>query len=135
MTNRPMLTDLAGTYVGQLNKPTNKATLEWYVKEGDRSPHTFASYYFWLIGALQDTPAWGKPKTITMVNELTRSVRATLTGAKTGKSSAPAHANKMLNKIAWCSKKPATGNTWGTEELEPLLKPDEVERLLAMCAA
>ena len=127
------LTQLPTTYVSQLNRPANRSLLESYRDSGDRSPNTFAKYYFDIINILKNTPAWGKPKTNQMLNELTYKVRATLGGSKKkGKSSAVAHANTLISTIEWCSKTEASGCFWTPVKLESLLTKEEVEQLLSI---
>ena len=48
------LTQLPTTYVGQLNRPANRSLLESYRDSGDRSPNTFAKYYFDIINSDYD---------------------------------------------------------------------------------
>ena len=125
------LTQLDTTYVGQLNKPENKKMLEDTVASGDKSPKAFSNYYFKLVEALAGTPAWGKPKTNAMINDLTSKVIASITKSKKGKSSSVSHANTMLGKIEWCSKSEAKGTYWQPEALNPILTKEEVEKLLS----
>lgn len=126
------LTQVKTTYTGQLSKPENFKMLQDTVAAGDKSPEAFAKYYFQIIQALRNTPAWNMPKTNEMINDLTFKVKATLAGAKKkGKSSAVAHANTLINKIEWCSKTEAKGVSWHRIPLEPLLTQEEVEVLIA----
>lgn len=135
MTTQPTLTQVSTTYVGQLNKPANRIILEGYRNSKDRSPETFAHYYFEIIEMLYHTPAWGRPKTNLMINDLTAKVRASLAGAKKGKSSASAHAGTLLSTIDWCAKTPAAGTRWFPVALDPLLSREEVDSMLKFCAA
>lgn len=135
-TTAPTLTEVPTTYVHYLNLPVNRALLESYINSGDRSPETFARYYFDIIAILQNTLAWGKPKTNQMINDLTCKVRATVAGAKKkGKSSAVAHAKVLISTVDWCAKAPASGGYWTHVELVPLLTRDEVDQLLLSLVA
>ena len=91
--------DVEQTFVCQFSKPQNKVMLEGYVARRDKSGAELARYYMDIIGALANTPAWGVSGVNKMVNELTAAVRATLANEKKGKTSAYAHANKLLNYI------------------------------------
>ena len=88
-----------GTYTYELNKPENRLVLKAYIDYKDKSPEVFVRYALWLFSTLRGTPAWNKPGTNEMLNEVLVKVRATLANAKRGKSSAYAHAGYLLNKI------------------------------------
>ena len=47
------------TWICQLGKTANKAMLQSYVDRNDRSPEESVRFYFDVISALKDTPAWG----------------------------------------------------------------------------
>lgn len=128
------MTQVPGTYVGQLSRPENLAMLKAYAQSKDKSPVLLVQYYRDIVNALKGTPAWDKPKTNQMINELTYSVRATIAGEKKGRTSAGAHARRMLNKIEYCSKMPARGNAWKVCPLEPILTDEEIEAYLRQAA-
>ena len=88
-----------GTYTYELNKPENRLVLKAYADYKDKNPEVFVRYTMWLFDTLKGTPAWNKPGTNAMLNEVLTKVRATLANAKRGKSSANAHAGYLLNKI------------------------------------
>lgn len=126
------LTQVKNTYVSWLSKPENFKMLQDTVAAGDKSPEAFATYYFQIIKALYNTPAWNMPKTNEMINDLTFKVKATLAGSKKkGKSSAVAHAKILINKIEWCSKTEAKGVSWHRIPLQPLLTQEEIAALIA----
>lgn len=101
------LCELEGTYVGQLNKPENMAVLKAIAEDHDKSIEKLAAFDLWLINTLRPTAAWGKPKTNMMINELIAQTKATIAGAKKGKTSAYAAAKRLINKVNWCRTKEA----------------------------
>jgi hypothetical protein len=123
--------DVETTFICQFSKPNNKQMLEGYKARKDRSPKELANYYKDIICALADTPAWGVSGVNKMVNELTDAVRATLTKAKKGKTSAPAHANKLLTYIAHFSNEEAKPCYNGRYKLAPILTAEELLQLEA----
>jgi hypothetical protein len=120
------------TYVCQLNKPHNRTMLESYRDRKNSSTTELAHYYNDIITALVDTPAWNVSGVNKMINELTTSVRATLTKAKRGKTSAYAHANKLLSTINRFGDKHADCRYKGNHKLQPLLTADELQELEAL---
>jgi hypothetical protein len=119
------------TFVCQLGKAKNRAMLEAYKDRNDRSPGEFVRYYIAVINALATTPAWGVSGVNKMINELTASVRATISHAKNGKSSAPAHAASMLRYIDHFSYAEAEARYCGRHKLQPLLTAEELQQVLA----
>lgn len=109
------LTALSNTYVGQLIKPENMAMLKTTAKDKDRSIKKLAAFTLWLINTLRPTPAWGKPKTNMMINDVVSKTKATIdlvnSGFKgiKGTTSAYALANVLINKVNWCSTQEAAG--------------------------
>ena len=93
------------TFICQLAKAANRAMLKEYADRDDKSVEEFIRYYFDITNALKCTPAWGVSGVNDMVNKLTNSLRATITNAKKGKTSAPAHAKSMLRYIEYFSDK------------------------------
>lgn len=117
------------TYVCQLNKPHNRTMLESYRQRKDASPKELANYYRDVVGALYNTPAFGVSGVNKMLNELTTKVRATLNRAKSGKTSAYAHANKLLTTIDRFGNKQAECRYNGNYKLQPLLTEAELIEL------
>ena len=121
--------DTETTFICQFSKPQNKALLEAYRERRDKSGGELARYYVDIVKILANTPAWGVSGVNKMINELTASVRATLTKAKKGKTSAYAHANKMLNYIEHFGNEPAKAKYAGNYKLATLLSVEELEQL------
>ncbi len=122
------------TWICQLGKAVNRAMLEAYIDRNDRSPEEFVRYYIDIVKALYNTPAWGVSGVNKMINELTESVRATINHAKKGKSSAPAHAKKLLNHIDFRCNEEAEARYCGNHKLKPLLTVEELQQLLSEAA-
>ena len=120
------------TYICQLSKPQNKQMLEGYKARRDGSGAELARYYRDIISALKDTPAYGVSGVNKMLNELTDKVRATLIGAKKGKTSAYAHANMLLYKLEYFGNEEAKPCYKGNYKLAPLLTEDELQSLLSL---
>lgn len=120
------------TWICQLNKPQNRMMLEAYKDRKDRSIVEFIRYYIDVTGALRNTPAWGVSGVNKMINELTDAVRATINHAKRGKSSAPAHANKLLSIIDFYHNEEAVSRYCGNYKLKPLLSIEELQPFLAV---
>lgn len=120
------------TYICQLNKPQNRLMLEGYKARRDGSNTELVRYYKDVVNALKDTPAFGVSGVNKMLNELTEKVRATLTGAKKGKTSAYAHANMILYKLDYFGNEDAKPCYKGKYELAPLLTEDELQSLLSL---
>ena len=87
-------------WICQMNKPDNKAFLKEVAERKDSSCEELVRYYKEIIRRLINTPAWGVNGVNKMVNELRGSVIAKLTNAKKGKTTAWAHAKKLLNRIS-----------------------------------
>jgi hypothetical protein len=64
-----------------------------------------------------------------MLNDLTDKVRATLVGAKKGKTSAYAHAGWLLNQLDYFGNEEAKTCYKGRYKLAPLLTPEELLQL------
>ena len=119
------------TWICQLGKATNRAMLEGYRDRKDKSPEEFVRFYFDVINALKDTPAWGVSGVNRKVNELTDLVHATIKHAKKGKSSAPAQANKILNHIDFRCNDEAEAKYNGSYVLKPLITREEIQQLFS----
>ena len=119
--------DVETTYICQLNK--NRKMLEAYKERRDKSGKELAKYYADVIDCLVGTPAWGVSGVNKMLNELTTSVRATLNKAKSGKTSAYAHATRMLRMIDYYGNKTATAYFAGNYKLQELLSAEELIEL------
>lgn len=126
----PQLKDIESTYIHQFCKPGNREILRGFRDRKDYSAQEFVRFYDFMRDTLEGTPAWGKPGVNALVNEVDTSLRATLTRAKKGKSSAPKFANKILNTIAYHGYNDRLP-TYGKCDLQPLLTKKDVEKLLA----
>ena len=122
--------EVESTWICQLNKPQNRAMLEAYKDRKDKSIAEFIRYYIDITSALINTPAWGISGVNKMVNELTDTVQATISHAKKGKSSAPAHANKLLCLIDFYGNTKAELRYRGNYKLKPLLSIEELQMFL-----
>ena len=87
-------------WICQMNKHDNKEFLKEVAERKDSSCEELVRYYKELIRRLINTPAWGVNGVNKMVNELRGSVIAKLANAKKGKTTAWAHAKKLLNRIS-----------------------------------
>ena len=117
------------TYICQFSKPENRKMLEQYRDRKDKSGKELANYYLDVIRVLQDTPAWNVSGVNKMVNDLTAKVRATLNKEKKGKTSAYAHAAKLLRDVDYFRNTEATVYYNGRYKLAPLLKTEELHIL------
>ena len=90
-------------WVCQLGKPENRKKLKEYVDNSDSSKEELVRYYRDFISMLINTPAWGVNGVNKVVNELRAAVVATLTDANSGKTTAWAHAKKMIRQIDYHS--------------------------------
>ena len=117
------------TYICQLNKPENRKMLEHYAATKDKSSKTLVQYYKDLTNALIDTPAWGISGVNKMINELTIAVYATLYKEKEGKTSAYAHARRLLRTIDHFGKREAEAFYKGSYRLKPLITEAEFDEL------
>ena len=126
--------EVENTFICQLGKPEARRMLEAYVARKDKSPEELTNYYKDIVMTLYNTPAWGVSGVNKMINELTESVRATLTHAKKGKTSAYAHAAKMLRYVDFYGNETATARYCGKYKLMPLITEDEFQQLLSEAA-
>ena len=117
------------TWVYQLNKPENRTVLEGYKSRKRKSGKELSSYYRDVISMLQNTEAWGVSGVNKFVNELSDKVRATLTKAKNGKTSAYAHARTTLAKIDEFKNKSCKPTYRGRYVLKPLVTEAELQAL------
>ena len=124
--------EVENTFICQLGKPEARRMLEAYAARKDKSPEELINYYNDLTNTLKNTPAWGVSGVNKMINELTESVRATLTHAKKGKTSAFAHAAKMIRYIDFYGNETATARYCGRYKLMPLITEEEFQQLLAV---
>ncbi len=122
------------TFICQLGKPEARKMLESYKDRKDKSFEELVHYYHDIINTLRDTPAWGVSGVNKMINELTDSVRATLAHAKKGKTSACAHAAKMLRYIDFYGNTEAEARYCGRYKLKPLITEEELQQLLSVAA-
>ena len=122
------------TWICQLGKESNRAMLHGYINRNDKSIEEFVRFYFDVINALKNTPAWGISGVNKKINELTDLVRATAIHAKKGKSSAPAQAKKLLNHIDFRCNEEAEARYCGNHKLKPLFTEEEFQQLLSEAA-
>lgn len=118
------------TFICQLSKLENRAFLEEVAAKKDSSNTALVRYYKDLTSRLISTPAWGVSGVNKMVNELRASVIAKLTNAKKGKTTAWAHAKKMLNYIEHFGNEEANPYYNGKHNLTPILTDEELLRYL-----
>lgn len=123
------------TWINQLGKSENRKVLEEFKANKDKSFDELARYYKFIISALAVTPAWGVSGVNKMVNELTASVIATLTKAKKGKTSAYAHAGKLLAIIDFYGNTEAEARYCGRHKLGHILTDVELDQLLTGATA
>ncbi len=128
------LNEVERTWIHQFNKPENRKVLEEFKTRKDKSFEEFRRYYKFIITTLEDTPAWGVSGVNKMVNDLTAAVIATLTKAKTGKTSAYAHAGTLLNKIDHFSNQKAEPRYCGRYKLGHIITDLEFDQMLATTA-
>ena len=95
------------------------------------NPEELIKYYKDIVVVLCNTPAWGVSGVNKMINELTESVRATLAHAKKGKTTAYAHAAKMLRYVDFYGNETANARYCGKHKLMPLITEEEFQQLLA----
>jgi hypothetical protein len=95
--------EVPGTYAHQLNKPSNRKVLDAFQKNKKDTIEDFINLFLWLTKTLRPTPAWNKPKTNIKLREIKGKLEATLAKAKSGKSSAHAVANDLINTIKHCA--------------------------------
>lgn len=125
------LNKIESTFICQLNKPNNRAMLEGYRNRRDKSGAELARYYRDVFAALRNTPAFGVSGVNKMLNELTASVLATLNREKSGKTSAYAHAGKLLRCLDFYGNTEAKDkyNDNDRHTLQPMLNPDQLAKL------
>lgn len=116
------------TFICQFNKLPNKQMLEAYKERRDSSIEELVRYYKDVVRVLRGTPAWGVSGVNKMLNELTASVRATLNNEKRGKTSAYAHAGKLLWYIKAFGYKEAYPTYRGRYELSPIISDEELRQ-------
>ena len=122
------------TWICQLGKTANRAMLKGYIDRNDKSIEEFARFYFDVINALKNTPAWGISGVNRKINELTGHIRATAIHAKKGKSSAPAQAKKLLNHIDFRCNDEAEAIYRGNHKLKPLFTAEELNQVISEVA-
>jgi hypothetical protein len=122
--------DVETTFICQLNKPENRAVLEGYKNRKDKSGKELAQYYRDIFNMLKNTPAYGVSGVNKMLNELTASVRATLNKERKGKTSAYAHAGKILSQLDYFKEIDAVPTTYKCKyKLAPVVTEDELNQL------
>ena len=126
--------EVESTWIKQLGMPKNRKVLEEFKARKDKSPEELTRYYRVIIDALECTPAWGVSGVNKMVNELSASVLATLTKAKKGKTSAYAHAGKLLAIIDFYGNTEAEARYCGRHYLKHVFTEAELAHLLEVAA-
>ncbi len=122
------------TFICQLGKPEARKMLESYKDRKDKSFEELVHYYHDIINTLRDTPAWGVSGVNKMINELSASGLATLTKAKKGKTSAYAHAGKLLAIIDFYGNTEAEARYCGRHYLKHVFTEAELTHLLEVAA-
>ena len=117
------------TFICQLNKPVDRARLEMYRNTKDKSGKQLANYYRDIVKMLAYTPAWGVSWVNKMMNELKVNIYAMKNKEKTGKTSAYAHAGKMLNMVDHFKDLECEAKYNGRYKLQPLLTEQELKEL------
>ena len=107
-----------------------RKVLEEFKTRKDKSFEELTRYYKFIISTLSRTPAWGVSGVNKMVNELTASVIATLTKAKKGKTSAYAHAGRLLAIIDFYGNIEAEAKYCGNYRLGHILTDAELTQML-----
>jgi len=124
--------DIEGMYLTQLGKPENYAKLEAYKADNDKSGAKFAQYTLDLFSMVRGTPAWGKPGTNKMLNKVLDHARAIMHKAKTGQTSAHAHAGKLIRSINYHKDMEASVSYWVPVKLLPELSEEELQLLMSV---
>ena len=127
-------TEVESTWISQLGGLENRKVLEEFKARKDKSPEELIRYYRFIINALEGTPAWGVSGVNKMINELSASVLATLTKAKKGKTSAYAHAGKLLAIIDFYGNTEAEARYCGRHYLKHVFTEAELIHLLEVAA-
>jgi hypothetical protein len=127
--------EVESTWIKQLGMPENRKVLEEFKARQDKSFEELTRYYRFITNALESTPAWGVSGVNKMINELTASVIATLTKAKKGKTSAYAHAGKLIAIIDFYGNTEAEARYCGRYKLGHILTDVELDQLLTGAAA
>ena len=121
--------DLETHWICQLSKLDTYKTIECFVNSTIKTYVGLHDYYITIISALCHSPAWGYSSTNRLVNELTDACRAVLNHEVSGKTSAPAHARKLLRIIKHRGEEEITKSYTGNCELKPLLSIAELDKL------
>ena len=99
---------IEATYICQLGKSANRNRLVMFAadKSSENKGQKLADFIRFLYDVLQGTPAWGKPGTNKMLNDIFASARATMTNAKKGKKSAYRLAGDLLRSVDYNFSRP-----------------------------
>lgn len=123
------LIDVEQTYICQCNK--HKDTLERYAANKNDTYTDLLKYYKDIQLILRNTPAYGVSGVNKMMNELKHAIEATRDNAKKGKTSAHAHANKILNLIKMIGNDEADCKYKGNYKLESPIPIEELDKMIA----
>ena len=127
-----LLKDIPTTWMHHLNKPDNRKILEDINKAKDKRPEALVDLYKFVRDTLRPTKCWNVSGVNELMNIMTAEVKATLTGAKRGKSSASVRAGRLLWVIDEYGNNPArTSYNKERHDLQPILTDDELDQLLA----
>lgn len=128
------LGQLPTTWMHHFGKPENKAKLKAFSLDKVKGLEPLLSFYRWCISVVYDTPAWNVSGVNEKINEITDSIIAHATNAKTGKKSAYRLANDMLNIMDYHYNRPAYNNWKPHVELKPILTDEMIQQLLSEAA-
>lgn len=123
------LIDVEQTYICQCNK--HRDILEKYAANKNDTFKDLLKYYKDIQLMIINTPAYGVSGVNKMLNELTNAVNATRNHEKKGKTSAHAHANKILNLIRMKGNEEADFRYKGNYKLEPVIPISELDKMIA----
>lgn len=125
--------DIEKTYICQLNKPANRAMLEYYKQQRTKSQALWADFWRDLVAALIDTPAWNVSGVNKMLMEVSEIIRAHLTGAKKNRISVYAFAGQLLHKIdLYKDREAPKGFFQRTHRCPPVVTEDDLLAPLAL---
>jgi hypothetical protein len=130
MDNTMTLGQLPTTWMHHFGKPENKAQLRTFSSEKVKGLEPLIRFYRWCISVVDGTPAWNVSGVNEKINEITDSIMAHITNAKTGKKSAHRLANDMLNTMAYHYDRPAYNNWKPHVVLKHILTDEEIQQLI-----
>ncbi len=129
-TTTPTLGQLSTTWMHHFGKPENKTKLKAFSADKVKGLEPLVRFYRWCISVVYGTPAWNVSGVNEKINEITDSIIAHTTNARTGKKSAYRLANDMLNIMNYHYNRPAHNINWERVELKPILTDEMIQQLL-----